>query len=174
MGLMRLLMPLFVILVIISSTVGTLAASEATRVAVFDFELIDSSLEGEIYGSKPEETERLGMISDLLREKLQASGRYEVVDTTPAEGAIADAGYIHGCNGCDAKIAHGLGADQAISGTVQKVSNLILNINLYVRDAASRRLIWASSVDVRGNTDTSWSRGVSYILRNRLLKGPAP
>ena len=146
-----------------------LAAAE-TSVAVFDFELIDSSLEGETFGTKPEEIERLEMISELLRHKLTESGRYRVVDISPAKDKIADAGYFHGCNGCDAAIARSLGADQAITGTVQKVSNLILNINLYVRDAASRQVIWASSVDVRGNTDESWSRGVSYILRNRLLK----
>jgi len=52
---------------------------------------------------------------------------------------------------------------------VKKVSNLILVINLYVRDAATEKVIMAFSVDVRGNTDKSWSRGVSYIVRNRLL-----
>jgi hypothetical protein len=26
-----------------------------------------------------------------------------------------------------------------------------------------------TSVDIRGNTDMSWSRGVSYLVRNRIL-----
>jgi hypothetical protein len=26
------------------------------------------------------------------------------------------------------------------------------------------------SVDIRGNTDESWSRGISYLVRNRLLR----
>ena len=34
----------------------------------------------------------------------------------------------------------GLGADLAITGVVQKVSNLILNINIYVRDVHTGRL----------------------------------
>jgi hypothetical protein len=45
------------------------------------------------------------------------------------------------------------GALQALSGTVQKVSNLILNMNSYVRDASSRATIAAMSADMRGNTD---------------------
>jgi hypothetical protein len=29
-------------------------------------------------------------------------------------------------------------------------------------------VVAAGSVDIRGNTDESWSRGLSYLLRNRL------
>lgn len=147
------------------------AAEEALPLAVFDFELIDTSLEGEVSGPREDEQKRLGLISDLLRKMLADSGRYEIVDVTPAAAKIQDAGYIHGCNGCDAKIAGELGAERALTGTVQKVSNLILNINLYERDVASGELLRAMSVDIRSNTDKSWSRGVSYLVRNRILKG---
>jgi uncharacterized protein YeeX (DUF496 family) len=53
--------------------------------------------------------------------------------------------------------------------TVQKVSNLILNINIYVRDASSGATIAAMSADMRGNTDESWSRTLDWLVRNRLL-----
>ncbi len=145
-------------------------AAETLRVAVFDFELIDTSLEGEVSGARDHEQKRLVLISDLLRQMLADSGHYEVVDIAPAAEKIAAAGYIHGCNGCDAAIARELGAEQAMTGTVQKVSNLILNINVYVRDAETAKLLKAMSVDIRSNTDKSWSRGVSYIVRNRLLR----
>ena len=62
------------------------------------------------------------------------------------------------------------GARKAITGTVQKVSNLILNINLYIRDVETKELDQVMSVDIRGNTDQSWSRGVSWLVRNRILK----
>jgi hypothetical protein len=145
-------------------------ASEPQQVAVFDFELIDTSLEGEVAGVRPDESQRLILISDLLREKLAKSGRYSVVDQTAATAQIEDAGYLHGCNGCEAKIARNLGAELAFTGTVQKVSNLILNINIYVRDAASGKRLRAMSADIRGNTNKSWSRGLSYLVKNRLLK----
>ena len=80
------------------------------------------------------------------------------------------AGYLHGCNGCEARIARDLGAELAVSGTVQKVSNLILNINIYVRDAASGKRLRAMSADIRGNTDQSWSHGLKYLVKNRFLK----
>ncbi|MEX0814953.1 MAG: DUF3280 domain-containing protein [Dongiaceae bacterium] len=146
-----------------------LAAAQPIPVAAFDFELIDTSLEGEMQGPREDEQRRLRLISDQLREALSASGRYVVVDIAPVREQIAAAGYLHGCNGCAATIARPLGADVAITGTVQKVSNLILNINLYISDTAGSAPRRAMSVDIRGNTDESWSRGLSYLVRNRLL-----
>ncbi|MGF1610580.1 MAG: DUF2380 domain-containing protein [Kiloniellales bacterium] len=150
------------------------AAAELPRVAVFDFELIDTSLEGELSGPRADEQQRLVLIGDLLRRQLAESGRYEVVDIAPQAAAIERAGHLYGCNGCETKIARALGADLALRGTVQKVSNLILNINLYLRNAASGEQLRVMSVDIRGNTDESWTHGIRYLLRNRLLKEPAP
>ena len=110
------------------------------------------------------------MISNLLRDLLADSGYYRVVDLTPLAAAIADAGHLHGCNGCDAAIAQRAEAELALTGVVQKVSNLILNINLYLRDATTGELLYVTGADIRGNTDKSWSRGVSWLVRNRLLK----
>lgn len=146
------------------------APGSKTRAAVFDFELIDTSLEGEVKGINPAESQRLVMISDLLRAKLTESGRYEIADLAPMKDRIADAGYLHSCNGCEIKIAGEAEADLAVTGVVQKVSNLILNINVYIRDVKSGQLVRSASADIRGNTDRSWSHGVSWLARNRLLK----
>jgi hypothetical protein len=83
--------------------------------------------------------------------------------------AIKAAGHLYGCNGCEAGIARSLAAGFTITGTVKKVSNLILIINLYIRDATTGKMIRAFSVDVRGNNDKSWSWGATYIARNKLL-----
>ena len=145
--------------------------AEATQpsVAVFDFELYDTSLEGEVQGMRPDEQQRLHLISDLLRQLLRDSGRYRVVDIAPAEARIAKAGYLRACNGCAIAIARELHAELAITGMVQKVSNLILNINIYVHDTESGKLAQAMSADIRSNSDESWSRGVTWLVRNRLL-----
>ncbi len=163
---------LFVLALLAGLLAGSVAVTADHRpasLAVFDFELFDVSPEGDTGGVKPAEQKRLRLISDHLRRMLADSGLFVVVDTAPASAAIKTAGHLYGCNGCEAGIARSLGADIAITGTVKKVSNLILVINLYVRDAATAKIIEAFSVDVRGNTDKSWSRGVSYIVRNRLL-----
>ena len=60
-------------------------------------------------------------------------------------------------------------AELTITGTVQKVANLILNMHIYVRDASSGATIAAMSADMRGNTDETWSRTLDWLVRNRLL-----
>ena len=158
--------PRSVIAAVLILMAAPVVADAPVLVAVFDFELIDTSLEGD----RVDEQRRLQAISEQLRERIAASARYDLVDMRPAATAVEDAGHLYGCNGCEADIARALGAALAITGTVQKVSNLILNINLYVRDAETGERRRAMSVDIRGNTDESWRRGVSYLLRNRLLR----
>jgi hypothetical protein len=138
------------------------------RVAVFDFEIIDTSLDGEMKGTSTDERSRLAKLAPVLREKLAASDRYIVVDAASVMER-AHAQNLQACGGCDATLAREAGADVALTGTVQKVSNLILNINIYLRDTKDDRLLQSMSADFRGNTDESWSRALSYLIRNKLL-----
>ncbi len=62
------------------------------------------------------------------------------------------------------------GADIAAFGTVQKVSNLILNENIYMNRVADGAPFYSRSVDIRGNTDESWSRGMKYLMGEYFLK----
>jgi len=147
------------------------AVAERVRVAIFDLEIIDTSLDGEMKGTSPEEKARLAKLAPALRAKLAASDRYLVVDTEPITER-ARAQNLQACGGCDATLAHEAGADVAVTGTVQKVSNLILNLNIYLRDAKDDRLLQSMSADFRGNTDESWSRALGYLIRNKLLAEP--
>ena len=103
-----------------------------------------------------------------LRQLLRASGRFSLVDITPI-ASEAQASNLQACGGCDIQLARRIGAELAITGTVQKVSNLILNMNIYVRDASSGATIAAMSADMRGNTDETWSRTLDWLVYNRLL-----
>lgn len=145
-------------------------AKDKIQLAVFGFELIDSSLQGDIEGQNADDLARLTMIEEDLKRILTESGRYEMVDVAAAADAVEAAGYLHGCNGCEAKIADQLGADQALIGWVQKVSNLILNLNVGIREADSKRKVFAASVDIRGNTDESWRHGIRYLIKRKLFK----
>lgn len=142
--------------------------ADPPKVAVFDFELVDTSLQGEVYGPRGDEQDRLMRAGDQLRKALAESGKFHLVDISPVNAA-AHGSNLQACGGCDVQFAQKLGADLAITGVVQKVSNLILNINIYLRDAHTGRLVTLASADMRGNTDESWSRAMSYLLRNRLL-----
>ena len=141
------------------------------RAAIFGFELYDTSLEGGT-GGRADEQARLHRLDEQLRTLLTRSGAYTPVNTGPVEQA-ARAQTLRTCDGCEAALARKLGAEVSVMGWVQKVSNLILNINAVIRDAATGRVLRAGSVDIRGNTDESWSRGLSYLVRNRLFE-PSP
>jgi hypothetical protein len=142
--------------------------AEPLKVAAFDFELLDTSLQGAVNGAQPDEQRRLSNVTDQLRKTLGQTGNYVILDIGPVNAA-AHASNLQACGGCDVQFAQRLGADVAITGVVQKVSALILNMNIFLRDAHTGRVITAMSADFRGNTDESWSRAMSYLLRNRLL-----
>lgn len=143
--------------------------ADPPRVAFFGFSIINTSLEA----TKPEEEARLRMLENLLRERLAASGRFTIAEvSSDLQQEIARGADIRDCNGCERDYAKRAGADWAAWGTVQKVSNLILNINLYMEDARTGKLEFVKSVDIRGNTDESWRHGLEYMLRNYLFVRP--
>jgi hypothetical protein len=145
------------------------AHADPPKAAVFDFELLDTSLQGEMDGARSDEAQRLIRTSEQIRRGLAESGKFAILDIAPVNDA-AHAANLQACGGCDVDLAQKLGADLAITGVVQKVSNLILSLNIYLRDAHSGELITSMSADFRGNTDESWQRTASYLLRNRLLE----
>lgn len=144
------------------------AHADPPKAAVFDFELLDTSLQGEVNGPQADEQRRLKDVAEQVRKAITEAGKFIVLDIAPVNAA-AHANNLQACGGCDVQYAQQLGADIAITGLVQKVSALILNMNIYLRNAHTGRLITSMSADFRGNTDESWSRAASYLLRNRLL-----
>ena len=137
-----------VLTVIIALVAGCATAADqpVSQVAFFGFQLINTSLQS----TTPEEGQRIRSIPPDL------------------ENAVA-AAPITNCNGCERDFALKAGADLAAWGTVQKVSNLILNINVYMEDARANKMVFVKSVDIRGNTDESWQRGLDYLLRHYLF-----
>jgi hypothetical protein len=112
-------------------------------------------------------------LGEQLRTLVTKSGKLEVINIAPVENE-ARKENLQKCGGCDADLAQKLDAEISVTGTVQKVSNLILNINLYARVVATKELLVAMSVDIRGNTDESWSRGLEYLVRTRFLPSDNP
>lgn len=148
--------------------VASSARAEPLKAAVFEFELLDNSLQGEMKGPQADEQRRLKDVSEQLRKGLAEAGKFVILDIAPVNAA-AHASNLQACGGCDVQLAQRLDADVAITGQVQKVSALILNMNIYLRDVHTGQLITAMSADFRSNSDESWSRTLSYLLRNRLL-----
>lgn len=142
-------------------------ASQPSPTAAFNLAFDDTSLQGEVQGSRADEQQRLSMLDAELRRLLVESDCCSMVSLS----IVADQARrmdMRTCNGCDVDLAREAGARISVTGWVQKVSNLILNINLVARDVATGQVIGAGSVDIRGNTNEFWSRGLSYLMRNRL------
>jgi hypothetical protein len=144
------------------------ACAAPPKLAVFDFELLDTSLQGAVNGPSRDEQQRLMRASDQLRQELAASDKFQLLDISPVNAA-AHASNLQACGGCDVQLAQKLGADLYITGLVQKVSELILVMNIYLHDAHTGRIVSAMNADMRGNNDESWSRATTYLVRNRLL-----
>ena len=135
--------------------------------AVMEFELIDDMQDYERPETRDAQNRRIGLISDALRRELLQRGMYRIADNSAAESLISGLrarGELRECNGCEIDIGRALGADVIIIGWVQKVSNLILNINIEVREISSGRMLYVKSVDLRSNTDNSWLRGIHYMV----------
>ena len=138
--------------------------------AVFPFDLLDSSQEGELFVKvRPEETKRLIALADDLKARLTASQRFEVVATDGMSKELADAAPLYRCNGCETDLAKKTGAKLAMLGLVQKFSDTLLAVNLQIIDAETGALKGSYSAGVQGNTDEAWLRGLSYIVRNKIV-----
>jgi len=164
------------LLLALPAATASAAASAAgpTSVAVFDLELYDTSLEGELRGRDPAETARLVQLTALLRDAVAAHPDMAAVDVSSLHDRLAALPALYSCSGCEARLAHGLGAERSVSGFVYKISTLILYITVAVRDTASGRLIEEASVSIRGNTDESWRHGMQTLLDRHLFKPQRP
>lgn len=158
-------MRLFLIVLLLSAT----AAQAQDKVAFFGISLLDTSLQTTELGRDPAELERLARLSRMVTTRFADEG-YVFVDLAPAQEDIDRYVNLAKCYGCDTRIARKLGADFALVGEVQKTSNAILAINLQLRDAATGEMVRGGVVDIRGNTDETWERGMRYILKNRIFK----
>jgi hypothetical protein len=152
----------------LASATTALAGQKA---AIFPFELIDVSLQGEYVGPQAEEANRLLLATEELRSLAARDAGYEVVDLSGLKTEIDRTGPFHRCDGCEADIARQAGAEVAMTGTVRKISGLVLVVHIYVRDVASGKVNKVHRVELRGNTDETWLRGVRRLIRDHAAGG---
>jgi hypothetical protein len=146
-----------VMLLLAALVCGPAAAAQPKSLALPQFELIDGMRELSSEESRRETDRRLALVGAELGRELEVRGMYRVLKTSHA---------LLGCNGCEIDIGKALGAEHVAVCWVQKVSNLILNLNIEVLSVATGETVYAKSVDIRGNTDESWLRGVRRLVDN--------
>ncbi|MBP0484713.1 DUF3280 domain-containing protein [Sagittula salina] len=142
-------------------------------VAFFGLHLLDDSLQTTTQGQDPAELERLRRLEAMVRERF-VEGGYTLVGLAPVQAELDRVVNPAKCYGCDTRMATKLGADYALVGEVQKISNLILTMNLQLRDAATGETVKGRVVDIRSNTDEAWTRGMRYILKTAFFNGEKP
>jgi len=139
------------------------AEAAPAKIVVFDFYLDNTSMEKTTVA----ETARLKRISDELRAALQKSGQYEV-----ARGADVQSAAVQSFGTCsDEERAAAIKAGGTLIACpwVQKVSNLILNLNVFVQDLKTGKTTKGGSVDIRGNDDDSWDHGVRFLVKEHIF-----
>ena len=144
------------------------------KTAVLEIEMLDMSQQPGMRTTNAEEARRLELASGELRRLLAESGQIAPIDIAPLAALVRDKGPVFKCNGCIEEIGQAAGAELVVSGYVQKTSNLILSFVLTVTDVATGKVVRGAQVDIRGNTDETWLRGIRWMVKNRLLSEPLP
>ena len=149
-------------------------AADVRSMVVAGFELLEDHPQPELAA---DHTRRLAALEAQLRQGLTGAGLYRLVDTDASRTAITklrgEHAHLFDCAGCAQEIGQAAGADIVLLGWVQKVSQLILNLNVELRDTASDRVLLNKSVDMRGNNDLSWQRATAFMLRDWTEKRAA-
>lgn len=149
------------------------AAPAPIKLAIFDFELEDSSAGAAATGETPSDTIQLTSVTNEVRQLFAQSGRYRLIDVGSADAAAVKAHTLRECNGCDAGIALKLGAEQSFVGVVKRISRTEYMVRFQIRDAPTGAVVSDEDSGLRMGADYSWSRGAARLIKDRLLEGRA-
>jgi hypothetical protein len=146
------------------------AASRPIKLAVFPFELEDFSAAAAYTPPDDIDREQLRLSTEEARRLIAQSGRYQLVDVGAVSDEAAKAGKLHNCEGCEARIAAGLNADQSMIGIVTRISRTDYAVTYKIRDARSGALVDVEQTDLRAGANSAWSRGARWLIQRRLLE----
>lgn len=147
------------------------APADLPSIGVLNFELVDDHPNP---ATKEATRARLVRATAQLQEELSSRGLYRVVDAGPSQDLQAklrsQQAFLYRCDDCAYQVGRLLGTDLVMTTWVQKVSELILNMNVEIHDVKAKKVVLSKSIDMRSNDDVSWNRGVSYLVRGMAEK----
>jgi hypothetical protein len=144
-------------------------AMAATKVAVFPFDFQDAQQVGQLFPENDEnDMRRLKLVADELKSLMKKDPKYEVVDLAPFEKQVEAASPFNKCDACEVPIAKEAGADLAVTGYVDKLSNASISLRLVARDVHTGKLTKTMQALINGNNDDLWLHGIRYLWRNRF------
>jgi hypothetical protein len=146
------------------------AAPQPIKLAVFPFELEDFSAAAAYIPPDEVDREQLRLSTEEARRLIAQSGRYQLIDVGAVSDEAAKAGKLHNCDGCEARIAAALNADQSMIGIVTRISRTDYAVTYKIRDAQSGALVDVEQTDLRAGANSAWSRGARWLIQRRLLE----
>ena len=163
------LVPAIVLSALAVAGAAETAGPSPTKIAVFPFELEDFSAGAAYVPPDDIDREQLRLSTEEARRLIAASGRYQLVDVDAVNNEAAKAGKLRDCDGCEARIAAGLGADQSMIGIVSRITRMEYAVTYKLRDARSGAIVTVGQTDLRMGANVAWSRGARWLIENRLL-----
>jgi hypothetical protein len=164
------LAPAMVLAVHAAAEAAETVAPSPVKMAVFPFELEDFSAAAAYVPPDDIDREQLRLSTEEARRLIAASGRYQLVDVSAVSEEAAKAGKLRDCDGCEARIAAGLDADQSMIGIVTRITRMEYAVTYKIRDARSGALVDVKQTDLRMGANVAWSRGARWLIENRLLE----
>jgi hypothetical protein len=147
-------------------------ATAPIKLALFTFELDDFSAAVSADGETPADAAQLDKVTEEVRKLVAQSSRYQLVDVAGADAPEVKTHSLRDCNGCDARLALQLGAEQSFVGVVKRISRTEYQVRFQVRDARTGAVINEADTGLRMGALDSWNRGAVRLVKERLLKHP--
>lgn len=120
------------------------AQADPIRIAVVDFALEDASAGAAIAGDAHADEESMKAVNAAVRQEIEKSGRYRIVDTADAE--------------------------QSLAGVVRRITRTEYVVAFQLRDAKTGAVVANRQTDLRMGANYSWSRGAASLIRNELVE----
>jgi hypothetical protein len=138
------------------------------KLAVFDFELEDTSPASALLGKTTSSAAAMEKVSSEARRMLAQSGRYSLIDVSKADSkSVAEKSLRH-CDGCEAGVALELGAEQSLLGVVTRVTQTDYYVLIEIRDARTGKLLNQQEANFAGGDD-GWASGARMLIKHQIL-----
>jgi len=163
------------LLALLLTTIPFAASAESTtgkRLLVLGADILDTSQEP--VDQRADHARRLARMRDDISAGLAEKHVYDIVDRAPIEKALAATlarTYLRTCNGCEVEFGRQTGADFVLVGQVNKISTLIMSMDVTFRSVATGQPIYVQRFDFRGDNDNSWARTTKYVVE-RIARDP--
>lgn len=139
-------------------------------IAVFPFELADKSAGGPTAGTDAHDIRYLREAADQARTVLAESERYRVIDVDPAAiEAVAAAGGLLNCQGCELAVAEELGAERAMLGLVTRITRTEYTLELAIKHAGTGEVLSHGFTGLRMGANYSWPRGIKSLMDEHFV-----